>query len=146
MYIGACALGLCIECVYWGCVLGLCIGALYWGCVLGLCIGALCIWAVHWGCVFIGVVNKCAVASTGYSVLRLYLTFVDLLLFSSFSDIIPGASRVKTCDKSYKNIKKSSPGVKHIRIKTWLNYELTSLVDCLSSTVHLSVLGLTRHC
>ena len=28
-----------------------------------------------------------------------FVTFVDLLLFSSFSDI-PGASRIKTCDKS----------------------------------------------
>ena len=37
-----------------------------------------------------------------------FVTFVDLLLFSSFSDI-PGASRIKTCDKSrIKTFKKSS--------------------------------------
>ena len=48
-----------------------------------------------------------------------FVTFVDLLLFSSFSDI-PGASRIKTCDKSrIKTLKKSS-GVKYIWIKTWL--------------------------
>ena len=28
-----------------------------------------------------------------------FVTFVDILLFSSFSDI-PGASQIKTCDKS----------------------------------------------
>ena len=44
----------------------------------------------------------------GETLSPLFLTFVDFLL--SFSDI-PGASRIKTCDKSH--IKKSS-GVKYI--------------------------------
>ena len=45
-------------------------------------------------------------------VLITFVTFVDLLLFSSFSDI-PGASRIKTCDKSrIKTLKKKIFGGK----------------------------------
>ena len=44
------------------------------------------------------------------------VTFVDLLLFSSFSEI-PGAFRIKTCDKSHIKIffeEKKSSCVKYI--------------------------------
>ena len=48
---------------------------------------------------------------------KFMVTFVGLLLFSSFSDI-PGASRIKTCDKSHIKTFKKSSGVKYIWIKT----------------------------
>ena len=82
------AFRLCIEALFWG------MGAMYWDCN-GLLVG-LCIWAVYWGCkqVYSGEywLQWCIEA------LPHLCRFTPVFILLGY---IPGASRIKTCDKSH---------------------------------------------